>query len=381
MSLYTNQIKTHILDPVYFSQQRAKFSIPKNKVFMTNMRLINVGYVAPNANTKIGYPAGLWGQIRNIYLLDGGTDIDKLYDVGPIMSFKVSNNPNDVNVSKNNTLNKAPVGYISEKDKPQNQDHGTVIVNGKVLSDSKGWLSLLDVFDYLKKTGFISTTMYQDLQLVIEFANPLPEANATGVIKPALVVDEIVNESQVVKINKELMGTDVVFKAIERDSVGLPLATKDVKQRKTYNLKGFDGKTLNRVLICKSSLDGKQVAMKNEGEKVNFIVNGRQILPYDGIDAPAKKVALLTGSWGGVNLLPGFNIPLFADTNAVRYTATPLDFIGLNIKDKIDDLQFNYERTPSASNVAIVDAMNLLVYGEVDKVIQPNGGNYVVSYL
>jgi len=180
-------------------------------------------------------------------------------------------------------------------------------------------------------------------------------------------------------ITKQLMSSNIVFQPIERDSVICANGVVASPQKKSYNLKGFNGKTVNKVLICKSSLDGKTISMKNDDEKVNFIVNGRQILPYDGIDTPAKKVAFLNDSWGVVNMLPGMNIPQYDASNAVGYTVPQVcDFIGLGIGDNIDDFQLEYTRTPSTANKA---DMNLLVYGEVNKVLQANGGDYQISYV
>ena len=154
MSLYTNQIKTHIIDPVYFSQQRCEFKFAPDKLFMSNMRLLNVGYAGPSA-TAITHPAGVWGQIKNISLMDGGTSIDGQYDVGPLMAFKVANNPNDKNISKNKVLNRSYVGYASDSNITLDKQYGSIdVVSSTFLGN--GWLSLLDVLNFLKKSIYVS---------------------------------------------------------------------------------------------------------------------------------------------------------------------------------------------------------------------------------
>ena len=152
-------------------------------------------------------------------------------------------------------------------------------------------------------------------------------------------------------------------------------------QQINYNLTAFDGKTLNKVLIYKEPVNNKYNSVTNVGEKVNFVVNGKQILPYD---APNKKLQYLTDAWGVVNTLPGDNVPNFdvdkAKAIVDRTDVEPLnDYVGLTINTAVSDLIFKYERTPDdATNIV---SMNLMVYGQVNKVVSIDNGEYNIQYI
>jgi len=381
MSLYTNQIKTHIIDPVYFGQDRCEFKFTPNKLFMSNMRIGGAGYVANTpATDKMKNPAGVWGQIKNIFLMDGGTEVDKQYDVGPLMAFKASNHPNDQNFSKNKLLTHSFLGYESNSNRKLTEPFAQVGTTPSLLKD-EGWLSLLDVFDYLKNSVYVSTNMFSHLRLVIEFYPvKTAEADATAILKPYLIVDEIVDENAMESIEKELMTTPIVFKPIERDSALIPVTTINTPQSINLKLKGFNDKTLNRVLVCKST--ATNVSLSINSEKVNFVVNGRQILPYDGIDTPSKRTMYLNDSWGTVNMLPAQNNVIFDDAKKVALSAAlpqANDFVGLSINDNIREFELQYSRNTGEAGSIV--ALNLLVYGEVNKVFNPNGGDYKILYL
>jgi len=380
MSLYTNQIKTNIVDPVYFDQNRCEFKLTPSKLFMSNMRLGGVGYVANTpATDTFTNPAGVWGQVKNIFLMDGGTELDKQYDVKEIMAFKIANNSNDVNFSKNKALSRSFVGYESNYNRKLTEDRAEITTTPPLLRD-QGWLSLMDVFDFLRNTIYVSTNMFKHLRLVIEF-NPIAvEPNATAILRPFLIVDEIIDENAIQNIEKELMKTPVVFKPIERDSVVLSDVASGVSQFSNFNLKGFTGKTLNRVLVCKST--ATNISLGIDSEEVNFIINGRQIIPYNGIDTSSKRASYLSDSWGAVNMIPAQNIPNFNAAKKVQLSAAlpqKNDFVGLKIDESINEFQLTYFRQTTVAGSLV--ALNLLIYGEVNKVFNPNNGDYRIDYL
>ena len=143
-------------------------------------------------------------------------------------------------------------------------------------------------------------------------------------------------------------------------------------------------KTLNKVLLYKEPLANKYNSVCNAEEKVNFVINGKQILPYDGIDAPNKKLQYLTDAWGVVNTMPGDNVPNFdvakakaiVDRDAVNFLN---DYVGLTINASVSDLIFKYERTPD--DAANIVPMNLMVYGQVNKVVSIDNGEYNIQCL
>ena len=103
----------------------------------------------------------------------------------------------------------------------------------------------------------------------------------------------LIDEKQASQIENALKKQAIVFRPIERDSVVLKLGVAGTKQQINYNLKAFDGKTLNKVLIYKEPVNNKYNSVTNVGEKVNFVVNGKQRLPYDSIDVMGYR--LVTG--------------------------------------------------------------------------------------
>ena len=77
--------------------------------------------------------------------------------------------------------------------------------------------------------------------------------------------------------------------------------------------------------------------------------------------------------------MPGDNVPNFdvdkAKAIVDRTDVEPLnDYVGLTINAAISDLIFKYERTPD--DAANIVPMNLMVYGQVNKVVSIDNGEF-----
>ena len=71
MSIYTSQIKTHIIDPVYNqSNFRAEYRLEPDTVYLSNFRLINVGATSTGGVAQYGDAVGSQGVIKQISLYD-----------------------------------------------------------------------------------------------------------------------------------------------------------------------------------------------------------------------------------------------------------------------------------------------------------------------
>jgi hypothetical protein len=289
----TNKIQTKVLDPIYHTNRRTEFQIEPNAVIMGNMRLVDVGFIA-SQNGSVSNKLGVLGMlVKNIYLMDGGTVVDQMQDLPQFLQFKNQNTPNDKNISVNSKLNGSGNGFYQESGARNNtvsivNHKGTGRYTNDINTTFKGWIGLNKILSFLDRATYISTTIFERLRLVIEYRNDL-HTDVDTILRPALVYDMLIDEKQASQIENALKKQAIVFRPIERDSVVLPAGVVDTKQQKNYNLKAFNGKTLNKVLIYKEPVNNKYNSVTNVGEKVNFVVNGKQILPYDGIDAPNKN--------------------------------------------------------------------------------------------
>jgi hypothetical protein len=413
MTFYNRNVKTHLIDPVNnSSNSRTEWRLPTDTVLLSNFRIANLGAVL-GGNFDYNKLCGVNSLIQSIHLYDGNQLLDQILSFPQWAGFSVFNKSNSVNTDLSKVLTFGDNGYVySGEDYPANDGsvgagdiakikHHYVTKKGNTTqaTTAKGWLSLKSILPVLDTSLYVPTTVYKNLRLVIEYNNNLVQTNtqatASTTIEPLLIVDEIVDPKKQAQITSEYKG--VSFMAIEHDRLYIPAmvqATSAV-QKISQSVGGFNNKTVNRLLIVKSSTNGTAIgndtlkglgsnAVYNEGIQVR--VNGSNIFPRDGITRPNQRLSLLNDVWGNCNSFNGCNeIYLSNAVNCVGQVGIigNLDYFGCHIMTSpVNDLQIDFTRENVATMSARYNQQLILnIYAEVQKQITVQNGSYVVKYV
>ena len=320
MSYYTNSIVTHELQANTNSTNfRTEFRLDANKLYMSNMRLLNIGWVQNVA----GIPAvnrlvGTYGIIKNLSLFDDNELIDGLDNFNLWAAFLCYNKKNDDNRSTNYFLKKNNMAKVSVGLK----SNGAIIT--KVLDDNLcnntvgvgAWLDLSAYLDFLKKSSFVSTHYFKRLRIVIEYetdvGNLTPNSLTTTVssLEPLLVVDEMVDDDIIMSVMKNM--NDVQYQPIETSRVimpvhaNLPTSAQDEGQVQdvAFTIQGFNNKSINRFTVMPvgtqvvSTLYGKLMAQGMNLNNFNITTSQGDLFSGRGITLDNQRRKMLTDLWG-----------------------------------------------------------------------------------
>ena len=118
-------------------------------------------------------------------------------------------------------------------------------------------------------------------------------------------------------------------------------------------------------------------------EKLNFRVNGRLLMSYDGISNENQKVRSLN-SWGDATIYQAGQYSeeggLLGIVNSLM--AGQFSYASVDVKQKVNDLNIQYQRTGKATTGGeILAAMNIYMFAEVLKFASIDAkGNISVMY-
>lgn len=370
MSVYSNSVRSSILDPVFFSQQRCEFRLTDRAMaYLPNMRLGNCGMsVNAGVNNSYHMGAGVGCLVDRIRLMDGNEELDSLRNAGAWLTFKGLQKTNSQN---NNVFTELGGGYLGWSTSARGD---LISVKSKTIrhgnAETLGTIDLRDVFPILTSLSHLSTKTFKNLRVVIEYqqkiqslVNNVSNAGVAGLtrVTPILIVDEITNPALVATLEKQLVSAE--WLAIEHDLVNIPAvpgiaaatpAATSVVQRNALRVNGFQGKAVSRMLITKNYQDPSlnvygAGAVKGLGgfgsralhkERFNLRLNGRNLMAGDGLVTPSQTTMMLADVWGDLNMCP------FTDTESVgldsKYGLTmiqpdgvvgipPNNWVGVNI--------------------------------------------------
>ena len=410
---FTNQTKSRIIDPRTFVNSRAVFHFDSNKVFLSNMKLINLGY---NGTNKYNTVLGAHQVVKQMTLYDGNKELSKVRNYDLYMGFKNLLNTNENNRSLDSSLLCNNLGFkvVGLEVPGQGQRIGCEDLAKKVQDDNKAWVYLKSVFPLLEALPFVSTdeNNFNNLRLVVEF-NPLPAGSTLE--RPLVVCEEVIDEAVADRMVKNMPDILPYFE-IEHDLMVIPAVTglantvagSKKQQNISQQVKGFSNKYVQRLAFVKQSTDASAintaVADKTScgqyEENFNLQLNGQQMLA-DGLNRRSKAIAMLNDTMGVFNTPYIFVAPqqvaidrvatdtedivtIGTATNAgVNEMVNKLDYKAFNIRSPVDNLQVLYQRTGlySATDQTFAQKLNLHMFGEVRKAWQrvPSGG-YVISY-
>ena len=413
MAFYSGNIRTSILDPrLDKSNKIATFSLDSvDSVYLSNMRLMNIGVTATPGDYNAA--AGAYETIERLTLFDGNTQLSQQIQFPRWSAFKNYHKSNESNKSINHFLNGSGMGYEVQKEdisgahsakiEPLNAAKG---YTADATTTFQSWLDLKTYLPMLQAVPFLPTKVFKNLRLEIEYNAAVGSAQNTT--PPILVVDEIMDNETRNSLEKKL--TQVDFVQVEHDMVVIDAIT-DLSANKLTSVqqvqkqvKGFDNKVLNRLLVVKqpsgasaglSSKMGQLTSYLQHNEKDNLRVNGRTLLVGDGLDTTAKSSAMLSDVWGTCNMfLNRLALDDNADGTSVLGT-DPTDYLGsqdyrcFRVGQRIEQMEYVFERTGCYDAAAVSQTalplnsqLVLHYFGETNKRLQVNSnGTYLISYL
>ena len=426
MTTYSDKVvKTKYIDPrVYVHNLPETFDLDlRESAYMPNMKLGFLGVVTASTEHSYNKLLGAGALIRNIQLLDGKTVLSQLNEAQFYKAFLNQNRSNADAQVKHSNLDLSALGLSIEGNSNRIARIAAVaFANAKspgVLDPSaSATIDLMEYFPLLRTMNqmnqHLPTQIFKNLRVVVELnaiiTNQIIFDVTQGIttIRPILIVDAIVDPNVVDNMNKNMQS--IAWHEVEHDQFVIPAAatgvnSSGVDQKLTVKLNGFNNKTLDNMLIVKeignSALEvnsatngirgyGKYSSQASYNQVCQFRVNGRNILPRQGITGNMERLAYVVDTFGDCANYIGSNLfQLNSDTimaNGGDF-AGQLDYIGIYIGKQINDLQINYSRTSVKVGTRIIkNATNALlighVYGSVRKqLLFMQGGMYRIEYI
>jgi hypothetical protein len=381
------------------------------------MRLLNVGIFGTQApyNDLIGPNA----IIERVTLYDGKTKLTERNKYGLYRGFVLHNQKNSacMSVSAQRNLNK--LGFQQDNTTLRGSFTLPQITADTARDTTEGAnVELRQVLPMLNAVTHLPSDLFPNLRLEVVFDTSIAssvyntDTNAiNGQMIPLLAVDILDDKSVVDKMNKGL-AKGINWLEVEHDQVLYPASAngggagdQDVEETRTFKLDGFKNKRVERLLLVKEMADitkyidtnvvqgfGRYSSIAFFNAKYQYRLNGKNILPDDGIQGDAERLSYMVDTYGDSFAYPGSNqndinsdLVVKDSTNDGTKIIGQLDYTGIYLGDKVKDLQVEIKRTGLHDGRAFkaeTSAVNLHFYGEVARglVLNKKGG-YMIAYL
>lgn len=468
MSVYSQTLRSEVFDPRVHTQSRSEFRLDKGRMFFSNLRLGNLGVTQTGQDDRYSKAVGAAGSVRRVTLYDGAVELDKCEECNRYLSWYLCGGANDQNRYVSQNLLKHNIGYAMSDNKvvdgassgsgrgqratgvghllPRNT-HPTHFVERM-----GGYLDLRMALPFLDKIGVLDTeNMFHNLRLVIEYEPDTVDgraksctlncASALQKTSPILIADELKDEGMKSKAKSQLKS--FVWNVYEKDLVSIPAVaritplalggagnafdvTPSVTQKTVRRVDGFKNKMVNRLVMMKCPTDkaanrtlnnavdanivrgvGDYASLAMNKEKINFIVNGRQLISGEGLNSPAKIADIHADAWSNYNILPfahqqnaGLDYPgnvaphnVFGvchdqeveEPSAQDPRTGQSSWVGVRIGERVNTLDLEYERVAVSENRANFNYTGLGLdchfYAEVPKQFIMDGSGYRIEYL
>ena len=425
MSIYSGAVSTRILEPVSHSQRRTEFRINDDEVYLSNIRLINVGAdtdTSSEGNGSVGLPS----IIKSIHLYSGNQLLDQVTDWNMWACFKGINHENSTQSSirrenDGNAFGFEAIGstdWHTTEEFPNRQGIKQTQVNEESNlsfdnSDSANtaWISLREVFGFLKSSPVVPTNILRNLRLVINYNNRTEMNNialddnigSLDVYRPLLIVDEM-NESP--QRTASMNGyTGITYESVENDVivdraiVGPADGTKAVEN--TYLLNGFNQKYVDKFVVAlqptlattwegvasntNNELVGNLGSMSCNKSRLQFRVNGQNKFMGCTVEGKMKRLGYVVDYCGEMNVPVGGNFTNLTNTEVVSTTdyIGHIDYTVCPVEEYCNELKLTFGRDAVGATGNDNSNQQLLIncFGIVRKNLRVNrDGSFVISY-
>lgn len=411
MSFYNNNIKCVEIQPVSYQQNyRVEFRLDEDKLYLSNLRLCNVGVFQPNGGEALNSLVGCLSSIKSISLLDGSETLDTIQNFNLYAGFRCYNRTNDENIGQNHYLKQNNMGFINNGS--INQTGGVKVVSLRDDVDNednedgtpKSWIALTDYFNFLEASEYIPTNVFKRFRIVIEYdtsvINVVPNGgNPVKTTTPFLVADFVDNDETVGRILSNWNGID--YRPYENSAVRLnaiepTVGNPNPVQSQTFTINGYNDKSIERLLLIKEPLvstSAKLGTLGSQGqylEKVQYNINGANLLQGEGLTSRNMTLGMLYDLYGDCNnIAPNGYIAESGNYITATGYENRLEYSAVHIGDYVQNFQMRYSRsgqyddaggdqTTKQSN----QALNLQLYAEVRKRLSVNNdGSYSINYV
>ena len=420
MSMYSNgTIKSVIIDPTHYrANSRAEFKLDGDRLYKTDLKLVNVGVTSATATTY-NKLAGVGSIVKRVALLDGKTELDSCNECHRYYAFKQLHAENSGNESMNRYLVHNGQGLRTAE---LAKKLVTLVEPAKLTalptSSPEGTIDLRDMLPLLRNMSLLDASKtFPNLRLQVEFESDdklkvSDVSTASTTLEPLLLADVIEDPAVIASMQKQ-MPSMVQWNKVEHDIFHVAQAKADgvavtsAVQSSSKKVRGFDGHRVGRLLAVKtfSTKDkckttnavndvGDLGSIAGYDEIFNVRVNGKNILARKGNEkAPNQRLAMLCDAYGDMASYFGSNL-ISIDGNAalvddgVNKTGR-LDYFGVVVNDTIQDLQISYDRTHLATTndssakqqVMANVGLDIHLYGEVAKTLSMTPNGYNVAYV
>jgi len=467
MSVYSQTLRSEVFDPRVHNENRSEFRLDKGRMFFSNLRLGNIGVTQTGQDDRYSKAVGAAGHIRRVTLYDGAVELDKCEECNRYLSWYLCGGANDSNRYVGQNLLKHNIGYAMNDNKVvdgvaagsgRGQEASGV---GHLLPQSThpphfvermgGYLDLRMALPFLDKIGVLDTdNMFHNLRVVLEYEPDnvngrakVVQLNTNSAIQkntPILIADELKDEGMKSKAKSQLKS--FVWNVYEKDLVSVPAVgritplalggtgaafdvTPTETQKTVRRVDGYKNKIVNRLVMMKCPTDkatnlilnnaagnvvrgvGDYSSLAMNKEKINFVVNGRQLISGEGLNSPAKIADIHADAWSNYNILPfshqqnvGLDPPgnqpphnVFGvvhdqerpEPNAQDPRVGQSSWVGVRIGERVNTLDLEYERVAVAESRANFNytglGLDVHFYAEVPKQFILDGSGYRIEYL
>jgi len=414
---YNSSITTRLIDPVYDRATfRSEYRLQPDTAYLSNLRLLDCGISSTPAQS-LNALTGSYGCIKSIQLYDGNQLLDQLLEASIYNAFKTYNHDNDTNISITRYTANTGLGYVATgnqnvaADGTYGKDDIKVSVqNPNNSSIGKSWIALNQMLPFLRAALTLPTNVYKSLRLVVNWksSNELQDlvaddkSHTLSTYENCVLVADEFNPSET---RDKIMGNynGVSYRPVEHDSVDLPpiqtaTTAVQVAQSNSNLVKGFNGKMLHKLLMVQTPTDSTtwtsgnvNLGYANQGSKSLYKsnyqvrVNGANKLTRTGWSGHNQRLGELVDTFGEVNTVLGQNQTFLPEgNNYIEYgnqTMGELDYTGLDIQDRVDELIVEVDRTGVYGDPSSSQRIRLNLFGEVDKqVVMRSDGRYNVIY-
>ncbi len=428
MSFYSDDtIKTEILEAVvHIPNSRSEFRM-RGMDLNTNLKLINVQPVETTGVATANDQCGALGVVRNLYLYDGQAELASIRDFHRYIGFKNLLSSNSYNAGVGRALDYNNLGYTNQQvggiiaaDKRQtlvkDQQSDALPTAADQLASiniNNAYLNLQSVFSFLARLPILSSKMFKDLRLVVEyntdskqFTDRDDKSGSLSESRPLLIVDRIMDS----KVANAMLSAVKSFEynVVEHDRFQVAATTAGTRQSVEQTIKGFSSKRVERLRIHKNFVNPSSyftanalndrfgVHGSNSGNKEQYqlTVNGRPIAPdADGFKGDNRALALLSDSFGSLNLHETslYHVDTSYETvNSLTLANIPngnQNYFGAYLGEKVNELKFQYSRTGKAggtsdgTNTQYNSQLEIFLEAEVVKAFILNNGSYNIVYV
>ena len=416
MSYYTSSIETHEIQAYTNSTNfRSEFRLDADKLYMSNMRLMNIGFKENNAVTRdVNRLVGAYGIIKSLSLFDDNELIDSLDNFNLWAGFSCYNKKNDDNLSTNYFLKKNNMGLVSQGTNPsQNAVVDVVLADNTAdnVTGARTWFDVSAYLDFLKQSKFVPTHYFKRLRLVIEYETDVKNltpnhTDPVSSLEPFLIVDEMKDPDVIMNVLKNY-GT-IQYQPIETSRVvmpafanaDLPTSSSEGKlQEVTFTIQGFNNKSINRLVMMpvgqsvESTKYGKIMATAVNLNNFQVRTSEGNLLQGQGITLDNQRRKMLSDLYGDCNDQVGAVWVQNANTVIAHDSAT-LGFLEPFAVKLEQEMVQNFQVTLGRKSVydASVGSQNLARYNQIlhlhffaevvkEIVVNPKNMSYSISYV